>query len=148
MNKPNPDQLELNEFNVATLFRACQAKEQVDSENTVSSVIFPLQSPIIYFNIQELQKDKEKIKYMLGQTYVSHQPNKIDFEITEGAFNYEAKPWTKNQMSLYCLYYLGVAAEFISPFIKRKNGQILSTLSSKVKATYWPPKEPKTVDDK
>lgn len=144
MNKPNPDQLELNEYNVATLFKACQSKEQVDSERTVSSIIFPkgigLQSPIIYFDIEEIEKNKEKIKYMLGQTHVPHTTDRISFEITEGAFNYDGKPWTKNQMSLYCLYYLGVAAEVITPFFKRKNGQILSTLSSKIKATYWPPK--------
>lgn len=84
---------------------------------------------------------RESIRYLLGQLHAVHL-NRKTMSVPYGLMNYKGENWTKENVALYALYYLGVASLTLPDFIPANGGAVspIADLKS-LKPTFWPPKK-------
>lgn len=106
---------------------------------------------MLEFDGDKLVEHRVGILYLLGQLQVVHTHEKF-MRIEDGLMDYKGKIWTKNNMAVFALYYMGTAAGCIPGFAREDgvsytiidqehpwyNTMIMGT--GRLKPTFWPPK--------
>lgn len=136
------EKLELNTFNVLRLLQECKATDA--TKNVVSRNFYDDESrgkaPVLELDRDKLMENRETIKYLVGQLHAVHKG--LEFmSLPLGLMNYKGDNWTKENMALYALYYLGVSALALPPFVQVKGGAVSPISDFNIKPTFWPPKD-------
>jgi tetratricopeptide (TPR) repeat protein len=133
--------LELTEENVQAIFNRCLATDKDSVENISSSTLFQKDlgydkdSKPVFFNKEQVEKNKKNIFYMLGQLKSVHN-NDPSLTATESIYRYDNVQWTSDSVKMMELYHLGETSKGIHPFVKRSNTATISRLL--VKPTLSP----------
>ena len=115
--------VDLNEENVARIFKYCTASILTPAKNAVVSSFYSNNntSKKIKFHKEKLLEMQESVQYMLGQLMCVHK--KREFMIlTDGFKKYTGKNWTEDKTLLFSLYYLGVATNHLPAFEPSDDG--------------------------
>ena len=137
------EKLELNEENVLRILKDCRktdATRKVISNNFCSGELRD-KYPTLDFDVDKLAEHKKSIRYMLGQLHAVHT-HKKSMSIPYGIMNYKGDNWTRNNMALFALYYLGTVSFSLPHFLPGNGGAVsLIEYQYNLKPTFWPPKE-------
>jgi tetratricopeptide (TPR) repeat protein len=133
--------LELTEGNVQAFFNRCLATDKDSIETVLRSILFQKNlgydedSKPVFFNKEQVEKNKKNIFYMLGQLKSVHN-NDPSLTPTESIYRYDNAQWTTDTVKMMELYHLGETSKGIHPFVKRSNTASINTLL--VKPTLSP----------
>lgn len=132
--------LELCDKNVLEMFQMCLDKTKHKANQINLFHPSAQQKPaIIYMDGEAVAAHFDQINYMLGQLKAVHE-HKEFISLKDGLLNYKNQPWTKNNASLYALYYFGIPSITFSSF-RNYNGKLLSKIDYEfLVPTFWPPK--------
>lgn len=140
----NFEKLELNEENVLRLLKDCiktDSTRKSFSDNFYSDKL-KSKAPMLEFDIDKIGEHNKSINYLLGQLHAVHT-HKETMSISYGIMDYKGNNWTKNNMALFALYYLGTASDNL-PYFSQGNGGSLTVLEiqyHRLKPTFWPPQK-------
>ena len=136
------EKLELNTVNVLRLLQKC--KKTAASTNVLRCNFYDTRlrdnAPLLEFDRDQLETHKGSIRYLLGQLHAVHAGRKT-MSLPYGLMNYKGDNWTKENVALYALYYLGVSALALPAFVQAKGGAGSPISKFNIKPTFWPPKE-------
>lgn len=139
----NFEKLELNEENVLRLLKACRKTDSTRKSISNNFYAGDLKSkaPTLEFDVDKVAEHKNSIRYLLGQLHAVHT-HKKSMSIPYGIMDYKGNNWTKNNMVLFALYYLGTVS-FSLPHFTQGNGGAVSLIEYQpnLKPTFWPPQK-------
>lgn len=93
----------------------------------------------MHLNGKEIFSHRNEIAYLLGQLKIVHDKKK-SFFLSDGFLNYHGQKWTSNNLTLYALYFMGIASTNMYLF-KNINGKLVSEFYVPLKPTFFPPKK-------
>ncbi len=91
----------------------------------------------MYIDPKKVLPHYDEIYYMLGQLQEVHQGNR-SLTFGKGTLDYKNNKWSKNNTSLYALYYLGLASHCMTGF-NICDGKISSNFFKCIQPTFFPP---------
>lgn len=138
--------LELNEYNVNTIFERCLFNNKVDNNSKEFPVQllkrdfgFLNQDKPVTFNKDKISQNSKVIAYLLGQLNRVHIENDGNlFNYSETCIKYNGKNWTQSSLTCARLFYLGRACHISGIFKKRDNNTLISLFPDKVSPTLSP----------
>lgn len=105
--------LSLNEANVNCIYEECFLPARTTS--FITTALYK-KNPNFFvdFDSKKIYEHSHTIRYLLGQLYDVHM-GKREFGLKTGIIRYDKVPWTKNTDLLIRFYFLGIAANLLSP---------------------------------